>query len=362
MKKQNFNLAVTSFGLLAFLAVAVFAQSGRIKNPSENQPVRRERPQIQLPSIQISTGATPTPVPPPKSEESEDEVLRVESVLIPIPVSVTDQNGRAISDLKIADFELEVDGKTEEINELSRSETPVRLALLFDNSSSVAVAREFEKKAATRFLKRVLRPSKDQAALYSISTISRQEQKLTADTRLLVQAIEGFPPPAGATALLDSIVQAANYLDEAATDGRRVIVIMTDGVDTISDTTLEQAIREAQMANCQIYVVKTTDFENFRRTGRRGSNENLRDLAAERRMIELATQTGGAVYSPLDEKELDASFTRLAAELSEQYVLSYYPNDARADGKFRQISLRIPARQNLTVRTRKGYYVPKSSL
>jgi len=347
---------------LFVLTSLIVAQSGRVKNLSDIEP--RPRSTVEFPSIQITGKITPVPTATPPAvttNDDDDEVLRVESTLIPIPASILDADGNVVRNLTVKDFELQVDGEAQEISDVSRSESPVRMALLFDNSSSVTIAREFEKKAATRFLKRVLRPSKDQAALYTISTVSRREQRLTADTRQLVQSIELFPEPSGATALFDAVISAADYLREAATDGRRVIVILSDGVDTISDATLEQAIQAAQIANCQIYVVKTTDFENFKRTGRRGSGANLRDLAAERRMQELTAQTGGAVYSPLDERELDAAFANIAAELSEQYVLSYYPIDAKADGKFRQIALRVPAKQNVTVRTRKGYYVPKLS-
>ena len=95
-------------------------------------------------------------------------------------------------------------------------------------------------------------------------------------------------------------------------------------------------------------------------TGGRAGNANIRFLAAERRMQELAKQTGGAVYSPVDEKELDAAFTRISAELSQQYILNYYPEDERERrGEFRAVSLKVKNRDNLVVRTRKGYYVPK---
>lgn len=356
MKKLLLTIFV--FGLTA----SSFAQSGRIKLPSEEKP--RPRPSIELPSIQIpvktSPTATPTPAAPKTNSGDDDgEVLRVESVLIPIPVSVTDASGRTVQNLKASDFELKVDGVVQEISEVSRSETPIRLALLFDNSGSVRIAREFEKKAALGFLRRVLRPGKDQATLYSFAGDIERAQKLTDNLGALSQAIELFPPPEGGTKLLDAVSDAAFYLDEHAVEGRRVIVIISDGADNLSDLKLEEVVRQAQVANCQVYVVKTTDFENFQRTGNRTANANVWDLAAERRMQELTAQTGGAVYSPLDERELDSAFARLAAELSEQYILSYYPNDARTDGKFRQIALRVPGKQNLTVRTRKGYYVPK---
>jgi Ca-activated chloride channel family protein len=340
-------------------ALTALAQSGRIK-PTET-PTPAPRPRIVYPPVEI-TAQKPqpktTPTPTPKIEENDDDVIRVESALVPIPVSVTDAAGKAITTLKLEDFELFVNGKQAEISHLARSETPVRLAMLFDNSSSVTIAREFEKDAAVKFFKRVLRPAKDLAALFSVSTGTRLEQPLTKNVSQLTDAIENFPVPQGATALLDGIIKAADYLKEV--EGRRVIVIVSDGDDTISDATFEQAVQAVQAADCQVYVVKTTDFENFKRTGIRGGNANIRALTAERRMQELALQTGGAVYSPIDERELDAAFNRISAELSEQYILDYYPeNEAANKGELRTISLKIKRRENLTVRTRKGYFISK---
>jgi VWFA-related protein len=119
-------------------------------------------------------------------------------------------------------------------------------------------------------------------------------------------------------------------------------------------------IKALQLRNCQVYVVKTTDFENFKRTGVRGGNANLRQLAAERRMLEIAQQTGGSVYSPITEDEMDEAFRQISADLSQQYILSYYPEDpAEKRGEFRTISVAVKSKQNVSVRTRKGYYVPK---
>jgi len=293
----------------------------------------------------------------PKIED--DDIIKVDSALVPIPVSVLDAGGQTVDNLKLEDFALLIDGEAANIGEISRSETPVRLALLFDNSSSVTIAREFEKKAAVRFFKRVLRPSKDLAALFSVSTGTRLEQPLTKDVSQIVQAIENFPAPQGATALLDGIIKAAEYLREA--DGRRVIVIVSDGEDTISDSTFEETMKAVQAANVQVYVVKTKDFENYKQTGQRIGNANIRALAAERRMQDITAQTGGAVYSPIDDRELDRAFDQISAELARQYILSYYPeSEAEKRGEFRTISLSVKTGRNLTVRTRKGYYVPKN--
>ena len=352
---RNFILTILVF----VCAANIFAQSGRVKPSESPTPTPVPRPAtVYSPTGNIAY-PKPTSLPPPPQIVNEDDgEIVVDSALVPIPVSVTDAEGGAVISLKLTDFTLKIDGKDAEIGDISRSETPVRLALLFDNSSSVLIAREFEKKAAIKFFKKVIRPEKDLVALFSVSTYTRLEQPFTKNISQINAAIEAFPMPEGATALLDGVIKAAEYLKDAS--GRRVIVIMSDGVDTISDSTFEQALRAAQAYNCQIYVVKTTDFENYKRTGRRGGNANIRSLEAERRMQEFTAQTGGTVYSPLDERELDRAFSQISAELSQQYILSYYPeNDRGQQGAFRTIELVLKNGENLTVRTRKGYYVPR---
>lgn len=348
--------------IILLMATSAFAQSGRQKPSPTPTPRAISGPSVvsgpAKGTITLLPGPKKTPVLTPKDDDGE--TIRVESVLVPIPVSVLDAGGRAINTLKIDDFELRIDGKVVEISDLSRSETPIRLAMLFDNSSSVLLAREFEKEAAVRFFRRIVRPRKDRAALFSVADFTRLEQPMTADVSLLTQSIGMFPEPKGATALLDGIIKVAEYL--SSENGRRVVVIVSDGEDTYSDTrtTLESVVKALQVNDCQVYVVKTKDFENFKRTGVRGGNANIRALTAERRMIELAQQTGGAVYSPIDEGELTEAFEQISAELSQQYILSYYPgDDAGKQGDLRSITVTVRSRPNVTLRTRKGYYVRK---
>jgi Ca-activated chloride channel homolog len=331
----------------------VSAQSGRVKQTPEDEI----RPRVvYLPPTVIVKTPTPNATATPKPSD-EGDVIRVESMLVPIPVSVTDAAGRPVTTLKLEDFELQVDGKPEALSELARSESPVRLALLFDNSSSVTTARDFEAKAAIRFFRQVIRPDKDQAALFSVATATRLEQPLTRNVSQLVSAIQSLPPAEGATSLLDGIIMAANYLREA--QGRRVIVIVSDGEDTLSDSTFDDTLKALHVSNSQVYVVKTTDFENFKKTGNRSGNANIRLLAADRRMQDLGGQTGGAVYSPVDERELDMAFGQIAAELAQQYILSYYPEAEQANNQFRMIDLKIKGHPNMNIRTRKGYYVSR---
>jgi VWFA-related protein len=298
---------------------------------------------------QVST--TPTPHTRPRTvaadpvgeEVGEDEVVRVNAHLVIIPASVVDGRGRAINDLQIEDFELRVDGQVRPIGDLSRTETPVHIALLFDNSASLSAARDFEKRAAIRFFRNVVRPI-DRAAIFSVSTTTALEQPLTSDVQRLVHTIERFGKPEGATALFDAVAQAGDYLRPLA--GRKVIVIVSDGADTISDVSIDEALRRTLQADCQIYVVQTRQIEN----------PNLNDTASGLDLEKLAGQTGGAVYVPRGIEDLDAAFTQISLDLAQQYLLSYYPNDERKDRFFRFISLRVRARPDLHVRARRGFY------
>ena len=336
------------------------------------QELEQQRPQPQAtPYVRPRRTAAPkeTPAPPPQpvptaqpqpvpaaetgqpqstssqapEEVDEDEVVRVNSNLVIIPASVVDGFGHAITDLKVEDFELKIDGEVKTIGELTRSETPVHVALLFDNSASLSAAREFEKQAAVRFFQRVVRPI-DRAAVYSISSTPTLSQGLTNDVPRLVRTVERFGAPDGATALFDAVAQAADYMRPLA--GRKVLVLVSDGTDTVSDTSFDDAVNRALRAECQVYVVQTRQVED----------PNLHDPVSEQRMYRLTEQTGGAVYVPRAVEELDAVFTQISLDLSQQYLLSYYPQDERKDKYFRFIGLRVKTRPTARVRARKGFY------
>lgn len=331
------------------------------------QPAPTPTPTLRLPAGTIvlddAPPAPPVPkaTPPPAAQAPDtaageeidvEDVVRVTSNLVTVPASVVDGQGRAVTDLQLTDFELRVDGQPRPITELSRAEVPVNLALLFDNSQSLSAAREFEKQAAVKFFRSVIRPI-DRAAIYSVSTDIALVQPLTNNVPALVRTIQHFGKPEGATRLLDAIVEAANYLRPYP--GRKVIIIVSDGEDTVSDLDFDETLRKTLAADCQVYAVQTKQIEYVMLTGEQ-TNSNLQALAAERRMQDLATHTGGAVYTPLQTTDLDRAFAQISADLAQQYILSYYPTDERNDGRFRTLSVRIQSRPNMRVRARRGYY------
>ncbi len=331
--------------LMLFVCVSpAWSQSGRHQEPGKAKPPTGPIADPNRP------GTSTLPAKNTKTATDEvdpNDIVRISSNLVPIPVSVVDKRGNAVINLKLDDFELRVDGEPRPLSDLTRSETSVRLAMLFDNSGSLDAAREFEKQAAIRFFRKVLRP-KDEAAIYSIETDSYLAQPLTKDVVKLEQTIAMFGKPEGGTSLFDAIMGAASYLRPYS--GRRVLVIVSDGIETTSRISDFDFVVEHVLADdCQVYVVQTGLYEGA----------NLRALAAERRMEQLSGQTGGAVYLPKTTAQLDVAFDQIAADLAQQYVLSYYPSAEHRDGRLHNLELRIKSRNDVRVRSRKGYYAPK---
>jgi Ca-activated chloride channel homolog len=349
--KSLFRMCLSTIGMCTCLALVLSAaagQSGRRKEKNPSPPVSKSRP---------GPIAEPTSSPPPSGKSSSsgkgssdevdpNDVVRITSNLVPIPASIFDLRGSAVTNLKLEDFELLVDGQLRPLSDLARSETSVRMAMLFDNSGSLDFAREFEKQAAMHFFRRVMRPI-DEAAIYSIESESYLAQPLTRDVHKLEQTIQNFGKPEGSTSLFDAIVDAAGYLRPYA--GRRILVIVSDGIETTSRTDFDTTMQKVLADDCQIFVVQTGLYQGA----------NLRALAAERRMEQLSSQTGGAVYLPKSANELHDAFDQIAADLAQQYILSYYPAGDHTDGKFHALELRLKSRKDVRIRSRRGYYSPK---
>ena len=344
--------AIFVFAALALVPLATtgHSQSGRRKGPvvkTSGNTTSSPKPQAKPQSSETTGKTSPQTVPPAAPQEDEvdaNEIVRVGSHLVPVPTTVLDNRGFAVTNLKLEDFELRVDGQLKPITELHRTETPVRMVMLFDNSGSLSEAREFEKRAAMRFFRSVMRPV-DQAAVYSVSTDIFLAQPLTSDINTLERVVESFGRPDGSTALFDAIAEGAAYLRPYR--GRRVIVIVSDGRENTSRLDFETTLQRIVADDCQIYVVQTGLYENA----------NVRDLVAERRMQEFSSQTGGAVYLPKSIADLDSAFSQIAADLAQQYVLSYYPADDKRDGQYHTMAIRVTSHPSARVRARKVFVV-----
>jgi len=282
--------------------------------------------------------------------QDADKEIELSSNLVTVTVAVRDASGALVTNLKPDEFAVYEDGVPQEIEGFFRErDVPLRLALLFDASISVAKRMDFERRAANRFFASVLQ-ARDQAALVSISTTWKLEQSLTASPEALAKAAAQLKAD-GITSLFDAIDGASKYLVSA--DGRRIVVVLSDGNDTGSTLRPEDALASAQRADVVIYAIcsspKATAVRPLEQLG-------------QQTLQAFTRNTGGTVFIPsgdgnaaAEAAELDAAYAKLIEELRSQYILTYYSTRPANDGTYRK--LRVEARRpGLTVAARSGYY------
>lgn len=321
---------------------------------------------------------TPKPTPTPAPPKDEDfEVIRVSSNLVMVPVSVVDNQGQAVHGLQVNDFRIEEQGRMQDISQIGNAdEVPLDIALLIDVSGSTSARFAFERAAAAKFLKQVLKPT-DRAAVYMIDRTPVLKLS-AANAEVATNSLLSIEPAVdkGPTAFFDTVVEAAQYLAEKTpSQHRRVVLVISDGVDNYSDKikkaigetreeqdaispeirqriygrALAEVQREVQRADAVFYSINPAgDTMRLNIITKRGQ-EGLQ---------QLAQATGGDAFVPEGTENLDNVFSRIAAELRAQYLLQYYSN-SQTGKEFRTIKVAVPTHPGVTVRARQGYY-PKT--
>jgi Ca-activated chloride channel family protein len=354
-KRQKFTqsmrttLLLLPFYFLLFTVAFAFAQSGR-QTPVPPKPQPPPEGQGRRP---VSPPADETRPRRLGDEPQDENPLKLKADLVTVITSVTDAAGNQINDLTQNDFQIYEDNKPQDIAGFYREgQIPLRLIFLFDTSSSIRHRFEFEQRAAAQFFRNVMRPG-DQAALMSVSTESKIELQFTPDVEQLVSAL-GQLRAQGATALYDGMISAAKYLRPS--EGRHVMVVLSDGSDTVSTSTLAQALAEAQRSDAMIYGVHSTGV---------APSASVQDLAGEFVMKAMCEDTGGRAFFPpiyedqkKEARDLDEIYKRLAAEVRAQFVLTYYSKAEAKQGVFRPIRVEVK-RPAVQVRARRGYYTTK---
>ena len=335
-------LLIITTGLISFKAEGRNKrddQSSSSQNPKDPDPKQTPAPRKAEPSQQPTT-------------RNQEEVIRINSNLVAVPVSVTDGAGQPVGNLQLKDFRLEEEGKTQEVVSLGDpGKTPVELALLFDISSSVTKRFAFEQQAAARFLKQVLKPI-DAASVFSIGAMPRLVAPRETNVDQIIPQVMSIAPTKEVTAFFETIVEAAQYLGKTSAPGtRRVMIAISDGEDTASRRSqLIDAQRELQQVDCLFYAINPS-----------GPSIRLNQISSRGHegMTTLAAATGGATFLPNKLEDLDAVFRQVTVELQAQYLLGYYSTEERTEGNYRRISVNVPRRPDLRVRARSGYYAPK---
>jgi Ca-activated chloride channel homolog len=265
--------------------------------------------------------------------------------------TVTDKRGHFVSNLGPKDFRLLDNRQAPQRLTFfqQRSDLPLHLAVVIDSSASVEYRFKFERAAATAFLKKILRPGTDEAF---VVTFNDRVQTVVDPTDKPARLMAGLKrlKPQGNTALHDAVIYACQKLSHLPENQitRKAIVLISDGVDTVHGSTLQQAQQAASRAQVMIFSL-TTNRSEFDANGE--GDAILRELAAS---------TGGALLSAHDQERLDSAFRSVEKALRNQYVLGYHPADFAADGSYRSVELSTLQR-GLRTNCRRGYYARASA-
>lgn len=342
---------------------------------------------------------TPTPTP-----KVDDDVIKVESRLVVVPVSVTDAAGQPVLGLKADDFRVLEENKRQEIAQISDAEKiPLEIALLFDVSASTDAMFQFELETASQFLKEVMRPE-DRATIFTIGERPVMVQARNSSDAAQI-SIRNIQSTKEFTAFYDSVNAAGNYLGKSAPQGtRKVIIAISDGEDTNSegvrkgfsdvynslgkriDTITGKELRDllaskreeirAKEQNNSLKVLQNADTV-FYSINPAGSSYQLNQISqfGQSNLQRFADETGGTAFlpkfSPIDTKDklqnsfnarrnqeiLSKIFRQLANELQAQYLVQYYSEGDFPMNKYVKLNVNLANPTNRRIRARQGYFV-----
>jgi Ca-activated chloride channel homolog len=286
----------------------------------------------------------------PEQTQGEAGTFRVKVNLVNVYATVTDETGAPVTDLKKEDFRIAEDGNPEKIAVFEQeSDRPLSIVLAIDTSQSVRKDLKLELDSARRFVASTVRPV-DRLALYHFSEVVKESVPFTNSFQKIAEGIRKTRTGAG-TAMFDAIYLAGMALNER--EGRKVLVLITDGGDTTSSIDYQTAVRTAQQSEALVYSIIMVPIEN----------DAGRNTGGEHALIQLAKDTGGKYYYASTPTGLDAAFQQISKELRTQYLLAYYPSRRTADSGFRRVQITVDNAANpekkLIVRHRAGYYTSK---
>lgn len=316
-------------------------------------------PQSSMTRRQILAAAAAAPL----MAQDPASVIRVDVELVNCTFSVRDKRGALIPTLVKEDFEVYEDGKKQEIRSFSKEgDLPLTIGLLVDVSPSQERLIETERRAASAFFRTVLK-NKDMAFVISFGGEAELLQDLTSSPKLLTQSLEGLrvnasvsspitqgpiPTTPRGTIMFDAVYLAADEKLKGEV-GRKVVLLITDGVDMGSRKKLGQAIEAAHRADAIVYGIYYFDRAAYGYHMYGVSDSDLRKMSED---------TGGRVFRVERKTTLEDVFKQLEDEMRNQYTLSYSSTNPNREGGFRKLEIRAK-NKDLKVQARRGYYASK---
>jgi Ca-activated chloride channel family protein len=311
--------------------------------------MRKSATLIMLLACAVSYAQQPAAQSQPTTDP--ETTLKVDVKLVNVYVTVTDPRGAPVGGLKKENFLVQEDGREQKISVFDKeSALPLSIALAIDTSLSTRHDLPLEQASAKRFVHAIMRPV-DALSVFGFSeTVVQSSFGYTADLKRIDEGIDHIHLGA-ATALFDAVYLASRSLDRR--QGRKVMVLITDGGDTISRIDYKGAARAAEEAEALVYSIIVVPIEN----------SAGREIGGEHALIQLSEDTGGKYYYATSMSQLDEVFRQISDELRNQYLLAYYPSQRTSNSQFRRIQVGVSGPEDAAsyhVRHRVGYYTSKS--
>ncbi len=402
-RREPIQIVAQIWMLLIALCSFGAGAAGQPQAPEKQQRPRR---------VADGENKSSTTQQPQGQEVSEDDVVRIDTQLVSVPTIVTNNVGRPLSSLRQDNFVVYEDGQKQTITNFGTAEAPFEIALLLDTSGSTRADISLIRQAANSFIS-ALRPG-DRVAIVAFkdktntgSTLATVDMlsKLTDDRDALRAAVESLGSSSG-TPYYDALERISDNIfsepPRKEVRGRRAVVALTDGVDSTSNSSYEEArekllrrgvacyfiqvntedfVEDRLLKDCQddgrltlsarqlqryrsIFVpgARSEDYTNFCQLGQFERMQISRDLynLARREMNDLARVSGARNFIAINLQDARAAFARVAADIGTQYSLGYYPINKARDGKYRAIRVEVlGVKEKNEVHAREGYFAPK---
>jgi len=319
-------------------------------------------------SLRLCAQQAPAPPPPASDQQATQKspTITREVNLVDVLFTVLNRRNKLVPDLGKSDFKILDDNVPQDIRYFSQqSDLPLRIGMLLDTSNSIRDRIKFEQDAAINFLYSVLRHGKDQAFVMTFDDEPQLVQAFTSDTGLLRDQIQNARA-GGGTAVYDAIYEAcANQLSHPPRPPgdqpdvvRRVMILISDGDDNLSNHTRTEAIEMAQRTSVVIYTISTsTEWIQLSDTDpEKMANRKMHLTEGDKILQDLAEETGGRAFYPYHVDDLDASFQDIGDELRNQYSVAYNPTNYAPNGRYHKIKIEVLNHNGYEVQARRGYF------
>jgi VWFA-related protein len=267
--------------------------------------------------------------------------FRTETRLVVLHATVLNNRGQRVTDLDQRVFRVFENGKPQPIMLFRRDDVPISVGLLIDNSGSMRPLRSRVERAALAFA-RASNPQ-DELFVLNFADRVRVDVPMTSDLHVLEDSIARVDS-IGGTALRDAVRTGELYLRDHAKWDRRVLLIITDGYDNASETTLDQIRQQAEMTQTTIEAI-----------GLFGGDDGAKIHRGRNELVGITDRTGGAASFPATLDEIEADAVDIARQIRNEYTIAYAPVDQRLDGSYRRIRLSVSGPEQYSIRTRPGY-------